>query len=354
MQILVNALLVVSLLVPAALRADTNGDKSSLVNWREAQPANHESELDRLNRALVQLAATARPAIVQIRVNGQDNNNQSQGSRGSGFFIDPEGYILTAQHVVDKAKEIEVRSADGQRLAAKLVVADSQLDLALLKIQSEKEMPVLALGDSERVRVGDLAAVFSYPFGRESSMNLGVISRAGRIYPDSAGYEFMQTDAGAYPGVSGAPLLNNQGHVVGMITMASERGNIGFATPVNLIKRMLPRLVRGEKLVWGWLGVQMADISLGQAKSLGLYPAKGVVVNSVLPGQPAARVGVQKQDVIVAVNDIQVDSPRDVTRLVGGLEAGRMVQLSILRKGKALRLTVPLGVKPESAKPREG
>ena len=347
------SLLLVSLFFPAALCGETKQDKSSLVNWREAQPSTSETELDRLNRAFVHLASESRPAIVQIRVNGAENN-QSQGSRGSGFFIDPEGYILTAQHVIDKAKEIEVRTAAGQRLAARLVVADSQLDLALLKIPSERDATVLALGDSDRIQVGDLAVVFSYPFGRESSMSLGIISRAGKTYPDSAAYDFIQTDAGAYPGVSGGPLLNSQGHVVGMITMASERGNLGFATPINVIKKILPRLVRGEKFAWGWLGVQMSDISLTQARSQGIYPAKGVVVSSVLPGQPAARVGVQRQDVILAVNDIAVDSPRDVARMVGGLEAGRLVQLLIMRKGKALHLTVPLGVKPESPKPREG
>ena len=346
-------LLLVSLCYPAALRAEAKLDKSSLVNWREAQPSTKETELDRLNRAFVQLATDSRPAIVQIRVSGPANS-QFQGSRGSGFFIDPEGYILTAQHVIDKAKEIEVRTAEGQRLAARLVVADSQLDLALLKVQSERDASVLSLGDSDRLHVGDLAVVFSYPFGRESSMSLGIISRAGKTYPDSAAFDFIQTDAGAYPGVSGGPLLNSQGHVVGMITMASERGNLGFATPINLIKKILPRLVRGEKFAWGWLGVQMSDISLTQARSLGIYPAKGVVVSSVLPGQPAARVGVQKQDVILAVDDTPVDSPRDVARMVGGLEAGRTVHLSIMRKGKAIRLTVPLGVKPESPKPREG
>ena len=353
MQYLIISLLLSSLFFPAPLRGETKLDKSSLVNWREAQPPTSDSKLDWLSRAFVELAQISRPAVVQIRVNGQDNS-PTQGSRGSGFFIDPDGYILTAQHVIDKAKEIEVRTADGQRLAARLVVADSQLDLALLKIQTDRDVPVLSLGNSEGIRVGDLAIVFSYPFGRESSMSLGIISRAGRTYPDSAGYDFVQTDAGAYPGVSGAPLLNSQGHVVGMITMASERGNLGFATPINLIKKILPRLAKGEKFAWGWLGVQMSDISLGQARSLGIYPAQGVVVSSVLPGQPAARVGVQKQDVIIAVNDTQVDSPRDVTRMVGGLEAGHTVQLSILRKGKPIRLTVPLGIKPESAKPREG
>ena len=345
--------LLLTLFNTTALRAESRHDNASLVNWREAPPLTTETELDRLNRAFVQLASQARPAIVQIRVTGPENS-QNQGSRGSGFFIDTEGYILTAQHVIDKAREIEVRTADGQRLAARSVVADSQLDLALLKVLTERDATVLPLGDSERIQVGDLAVVFSYPFGRESSMSLGIISRAGKTYPDSAAYDFIQTDAGAYPGVSGGPLLNSQGHVVGMITMASERGNLGFATPINLVKKILPRLVRGEKFAWGWLGVQMSDISLTQARSMGIYPAKGVVVSSVLPGQPAARVGVQKQDVILAVNDSPVDSPRDVARMVGGLEAGRMVELSIMRKGKSIRLTVPLGVKPESTKAREG
>jgi serine protease Do len=310
-----------------------------------------------LNRAFVQLANQARPAIVQIRTIGEDNKNssaQAHGSRGSGFIIDARGYVFTAQHVIDKAKEIEIRLADAQRLPARVIAADSQIDLAILKVESDKELPSLPLGDSDAIRVGDLAVVFGYPFGRESSMNLGIISRSGRTYPDSASFDFVQTDAGGYPGGSGGPLLNNKGHVIGMITMASERGNMGFATPINVIKRIAPRLASGEKLAWGWLGVQMSDISLEQARSLRIFPTKGVVVNSVLPGQPAARGGVQKQDVIVSVNDTQVESPRDVARLIGGLEAGRIVHLTILRKGKTVRLSVPLGAKPESTNAREG
>jgi S1-C subfamily serine protease len=185
-------------------------------------------------------------------------------------------------------------------------------------------------------------------------MNLGIISRSGKTYPDSASFDFIQTDAGGYPGGSGGPLLNNQGHVIGMITMASERGNMGFATPINVIKRIAPRVASGGKIAWGWLGVQMSDISLEQATSLGILPAKGVVVNSVLPGHPAARGGVQKQDVILSINSTEVDSPRDVARLIGGFEAGRVVQLTILRKGKTIQLSVPLGARPQSTDAREG
>jgi len=328
--------------------------------WRNAAPSETESELDRVSHAYARLAAEARPAIVQIRVVVQKDaqteakNPQRQGSRGSGFVIHPEGYILTAQHVIDKAEKIEVRLPDLQRVPAKLIGADTQADLALLKIQTEQELPVLPLGDSDTIRVGELAFIFGYPFGRESSMHLGIISRPGRTFRDSAGYEMIQTDAGAYSGGSGGPLLNAKGHVIGMITMASERGTIGFATPINVIKRMVPRLMTGQKLVWGFLGVQMAELSLDQAKRLGLSPVKGVLVNSVLPGQSAERGGIQSQDIILSVNDTRVDSPRDILRMIGGLEAGRVIHLTILRKGTTLQLSVPLGRKPESQKEVEG
>jgi serine protease Do len=178
-------------------------------------------------------------------------------------------------------------------------------------------------------------------------MSVGIISRPGRTYHDSASYEFIQTDAGAYPGGSGGPLLNSKGHVIGMITMASESGNMGFATPINVIKRIMPRLLNGEKFVWGWLGVRMAELSLEQAKSLGLSPVRGALVSSVPLGQPADRGGIRKQDIILSVNDAQVDSPRDVMRMIAGLEAGRVVKLTILRNGKTMQLSVPLGPKPE-------
>jgi serine protease Do len=346
-------------LLPVALQASELEAPSSPI-WRDAPQGDTESELDRVSRAYIRIANDTRPAVVQIRVVTQSDDKagaksqQPQGSRGSGFIIDPEGYILTAQHVVDNAKEIEVRLADLERIPAKLIAADAQVDLALLKIDAPRKLPVVLLGDSDGIKVGELAVVFGYPFGRESSMSLGIISRPGRTYQDSAGYDLIQTDAGAYAGGSGGPLLNAKGHVIGMITMASERGSMGFATPINAIKRIIPRLMAGQKLVWGWLGLQMAEVSLDQAKNLGLSPIKGVLVNSVLPGQPAERGGLRSQDIILSVNDTQVDSPRDVLRMIGGLEAGRVVKLTVLRKGHTFQLSVPLGKRPESQKQIEG
>ncbi|HEU4342304.1 MAG TPA: trypsin-like peptidase domain-containing protein [Candidatus Binatia bacterium] len=341
---------------PVTVRGNDSVELTSRI-WRDATTVEGESELDRLSRAYTRLATGVRPAIVQIRVTTlrppKPETPQNSGSRGSGFIVHPEGYILTAHHVIDKSQEIEVRLADGQRLQADIVAADAQIDLALLKVQSDRELPTLSLGNSDNISVGDVAVVFGYPFGRESSMNLGIISRAGRSYPDSASYEMIQTDAGAYPGGSGGPLLNGKGHVIGIITMAAERGNMGFATPINVIKRILPRLMSGERLVWGWLGVQMSEISLEQAKTLGLSPVKGVLVKSVLRGQSAELGGILSHDVILSVNDNQVHSPRDVLRMIGGLEAGRVVKVTILRQGKTLQLSVPLGTKPAPAKAQE-
>jgi serine protease Do len=326
--------------------------------WQDPPAGESESELDRLNRAFAQLASKVKPAILQIRVTRLEDDKPlgdagRAQSRGSGFIIDPRGYVLTAQHVIDKAKEVEVRLAQGERLPARIMAQDAHADLAILKVAASQPLPAVFLGDSDNNRVGDLAVVFGYPFGRESSMNLGVISRPGRSFPDSASYDFIQTDAGAYAGGSGGPLLNSRGHVIGMITMASERGNMGFATPINVIKRLIPRLMNGERLVWGWLGVQTTELSVGQAKTLGLPAVQGVLVNAVLRGHPAERGGLLKQDIILSVNDAQVDSPRDVRRLISGLEAGRIVRLTILRAGKTLQLSVSLGSKPESAQARD-
>ena len=352
---IILALSLLFLIAPWTSAENNIADKQSFT-WQDAKPGT-ETELDRLSQAFVQLADHSRPAIVQIRVTVQDGKGTSTqpfGSRGSGFIIDPAGYILTAHHVIDKAKAIEVRLPDSRRFAAQMVATDAQIDIAVLRVQVDAPLPIISMGDSDTIRVGNLAAVFGYPFGRESSMSLGIISRAGRSYRDSASFEYIQTDAGAYPGGSGGPLLNSSGQVIGIITMASERGNMGFATPINVIKRMLPRLASGEKFAWGWLGVQMSDLSLDHAKALGLHPVKGVVVSSVLPGQSAARGGLQKQDVILSVNENYVETPRDVARMVGGLEAGRVVHLTILRNGKPLQLSFPLGIRPESTKSREG
>jgi len=327
--------------------------------WREGG-GEADPDLERLSKAFVRLGETVRPAVVQVRASvkavadGDGESRRATNNRGSGFIIHSRGYILTAHHVVDGVREVEIRLADRQRLRGEVVAADPQVDLAIIKIHGDRELPVLALGDSDNLKVGELVGSLGYPFGTESSLSLGVISRRGRSQAVSMGFDLLQSDAGASPGGSGGPLVNMRGHVVGMITMASERGNIGFAVPVNAIKAMIPRLLNGERIVWGWLGVKVSEVTLELANALGLSPVRGVLVSSVLPGQPAEKEGVFAQDIILAVNGMRVDSPREVTRIIGGTEAGREVILTLFRKGETLDLTVRLGNKPKTTEGREG
>lgn len=328
--------------------------------WREGGGGDPAPELERLSQALIRLAEKVRPAVVQVRVSlleaaSEDGAvQQPTSSRGSGFIIHPQGYMLTAYHVVERAKEVEVRLADRRRLRAQIIASDPRVDVSLLKIERGGGLPVVALGDSEPLKVGEVVGVLGYPFGTESSLSLGIISRKGRRLGLSAGFDFLQTDAGASAGESGGPLVNTRGDVVGMITMASERGNMGFAVPIAVIKEMIPRLVRREKIVWGWLGVRVSELTLGMADSFGLSPARGVLVSAVLPGQPAERSGLLSRDVIVSVDGIPVDNPREVIRMIGGVESGREVKLTVFRRGQMVDLVVRLGTRPKTSQGREG
>jgi serine protease Do len=345
--------------VCASILAAEEGRVESGPMWREGG-GEADPDLERLSKAFVRLGEKVRPAVVQVRASVRavaDADGESRrptNNRGSGFIIHPRGYILTAHHVVDGAREVEIRLADRQRLRGEVVAMDPQVDLAIIKIHEEREFPVLALGDSDNLKVGELVGSLGYPFGADSSLSLGIISRRGRSQAVSMGFELLQSDAGASPGGSGGPLVNMKGHVVGMTTMASERGNIGFAVPVNTIKAMIPRLLNGERIVWGWLGVRVSEVTVEWANTFGLSPVRGVVVSSVLPGQPAEKGGIITQDVILAVDGIPVDSPREVIRIIGGTEAGREVTLTLFRKGETFHVAVRLGRKPKMSEGREG
>ena len=202
--------------------------------WLHGEAADVDPDIERLNRAFIRLGDKVRRAMVHIRV-------EPTKARGSGFIINPQGYILTAHHVVSDAKEIEIRLPNRQRLRGEIVATDVQVDLAVLKINGEGEFPVLALGDSDALMVGELVASLGYPFGLESSFHMGIVSRRGKRQNGSAAFDHIQVDSPVSSGESGGPLVNTKGHVVGMLTQASERGTIGFAVPINVIKTMIPR-----------------------------------------------------------------------------------------------------------------
>jgi serine protease Do len=329
------------LLVPETVRSQTHA------LWHQGDPNDGDPDLERLNQAFIRMAEKVRQAVVHVRV-------EPTKTRGSGFIISPQGYILTAQHVVNDAKEIEIRLANRQRVRGEIVAADAQIDFAIIKIRGEQEFPVLPLSDSDALKVGEFVGSLGYPFGLDSSLHVGIVSRRGKRQNTSAAFDHIQVDSPANSGESGGPLVNMKGHVVGMITQASEKGTIGFAVPINVIKVMIPRVMRGERIAWGWLGVKLSDLTLDTAEGLGVSPVRGVLVSSVLANQPADRAGVLSRDVILSVDDVAVDRPSEVLRVIKGTEVGDEVALTIFRKGETFVVPVKLDKKPATLDEHEG
>ncbi len=327
--------------------------------WREEQSVSPEPELVRLNAALTHLAERLKPALVQIRVQRPttEEPDPEEGPRralGSGFVIHPSGYIVTNAHVVERSSSVQVRLASGRRLTGTVIGRDRRVDLALLKVDVAEPLPVLPLGDSERLAVGELVLALGHPFGLEQTVSLGIVSRKGAPLQAAApGFDFIQTDAAVNPGNSGGPLVDMSGQVVGVNTMAARNGSIGFAIPINLIKSLLPQLLAKGTVEWGWLGVQIDEISEDNVRDYGLDAPRGVGIEGVLPGQPAAQAGIRAKDVILEVDGRTISSPRELQRVISITPVGTPVRVSLWRDGQPQELTVTVGRFPdEDAPPR--
>ncbi len=322
--------------------------------WTESQGASVPSELARLNELVHALAERLKPALVQVRVRRQSEpRSEEQGPQptpdeprrtsGSGFVIRQDGYIVTNAHVIDEASRIQVRLADGRRFDARLIGQDNRVDLALVKVEATG-LPVAALGDSNRLRVGEFVLALGHPFGLEQTVSFGIVSRKGAPLQVAApGFDFIQTDAAVNPGNSGGPLVNMAGEVVGVNSMAARNGSIGFAIPVNLVKGLLPQLAEKGKVEWGWLGVSISELDEDDAPKYGLKEPRGVLIRQVVAGQPADQGGVKADDVVLAVDGTQLEGPRDLQRIISSTPVGRTVTLKVLRAGKEQELSVIVG-----------
>ena len=260
--------LALSLVVPTVVSAQAQPAEPL---WKESLGAAAPPDIVRLNDFMHDLTERLKPPLVQIRVRraaeaqaeGQEqqpNAPDERRSQGSGFIIREDGYLVTNAHVVGDAERIQVRLIDGRRFEGKVVGLDERVDLALVKIDA-RGLPVAALGDSNRTRVGEFVLALGHPFGLEQTVSFGIVSRKGApIQVAAPGFEFIQTDAAVNPGNSGGPLVNMAGEVVGVNSMAAVNGTIGFAIPVNLVKALLPQLAEKGKVEWGWLGVSIAEV----------------------------------------------------------------------------------------------
>jgi serine protease Do len=283
------------------------------------------------------------------RMPGNGARREFKGA-GSGFIISADGYVVTNNHVVEKASEIEVVLQNGERYQATVKGLDPKTDLALLKVDTDESLPFVELGDSDTARVGEWVVAVGNPFGLDGTVTVGVVSARGRDINSGPYDDYLQIDAPINRGNSGGPLFNNRGQVIGVNSMIySPTGGsvgIGFAIPSNLVREIVAELETHGKVARGWLGVQIQPLTSEIAESLGLEDTRGALVAGIEPGSPAASAGVRPGDVIVGMNGEPLDEYKDLPRLVAAASAGSESTLQVIRQGETLDLAVEIGNMP--------
>jgi len=350
-----------------------------------------------LSAAFTQVAATLRPSVVRITVekgirpsgrgshgrrfqfqrpfgfpfgpfepfgpfgfdfgDPEDQPTPRQSGLGSGVIIDPQGYVLTNNHVIAGADKIKVELSDGRQFMAKVVGTDPKTDLALIKLEGATGLPAARLGNSDQLQVGELVVAIGNPYGLKETVTVGVVSAKGRdhlqggpVYED-----FIQTDATINPGNSGGPLVNLNGEVVGINTAIklAQFGytGIGFAIPSNMARHVAEQLRTTGRVRRAWLGVNIQNVTPDLAKGLGPNaPTAGALIAQVSPGSPAERAGLLPGDVVTSVDGRPVQASKDLQRLVLESRIGQTLQLSVWRKGMFLTIRATTGEMPEDGK----
>lgn len=334
--------------------------------------------LSKTGQAMAEVVAAVKPAVVNIsstktiktpgfqspffddpffrRFFGGESNpfgkprEYKQSGLGSGVIVDKDGYILTNNHVIKDADEIKVRLSDKREFRGKVVGTDPKTDLAVIKIESN-HLPVISLGDSEKLKVGETVIAIGNPFGLNQTVTSGIVSATGRANVGIADYEdFIQTDAAINPGNSGGALVNVRGELVGINTaIFSTSGGyqgIGFAIPSSMAKVVMDNLIKKGKVVRGWLGVSIQPITPDLAKQFEIKEEKGALVGDVVEDGPAEKAGIQRGDVIVEYDGKDMTDPSSLRNSVAATPPGKKVTLSIIRNGKKQKIDVTIAELP--------
>jgi serine protease Do len=266
-----------------------------------------------------------------------------QRSLGSGFIIDKDGYIITNNHVIERADQIKVRLADEREFSAEIIGRDPKTDLALIKIDSFRDLPSVTMGDSDALFIGDWVITIGNPFGLNHTVTAGIVSAKGRVIGAGPYDDFIQTDASINPGNSGGPLLNVRGEVVGINTAIVATGQgIGFAIPINIAKEIIVQLKEKRRVVRGWLGVAIQKMTPELARSFGIKEGKGALVGDVFAGSPADKANIKRGDVIIEFDGQKIDEMSDLPRLVANTPVGKTVTIKIIREGQEHTLTAKI------------
>ena len=290
---------------------------------------------------------------------GPQGRGQGRGI-GTGFIISADGYIVTNSHVIRNAQRIEVQLNEAEKFVEATVIGDDQVaDVALLKIETNKRLPFAEMGDSQKTEVGEWVAAFGNPLGQLFSVTQGIISAKHRNLQELGPVEFMQTDAAINRGNSGGPLVNTLGQVIGVNTAIAALGQgIGFAIPINEVKKIVAQLREHGRVLRGFIGVEMRAVDEQVQQSFGLSEAKGALVMNVTPRGPAQRAGVQNYDVFIRFNNRDIQGPGDLKSAVQMVTAGEAVTATVLRNGKPVQLRITVGELPQQAnnrrEPRSG
>ncbi len=280
---------------------------------------------------------------------GDGEPNEAK-SLGSGFIISPDGYLITNHHVIKDAEEVIVRLQDRREIVAKIVGSDKRSDIALLKLEA-KELPVVKLGSSEALKVGEWVLAIGSPFGFDHSATAGIVSAKGRSLPSDNYVPFIQTDVAINPGNSGGPLFNLNGEVIGVNSQIYSRTGgfmgLSFAIPIDVAMQVVDQLKAGGKVSRGWLGVQIQDVTRELAESFGMKRPQGALVARILPKSPAEAAGLRIGDIIEAFNGREIESSAALPPLVGATKIGEAAKLKVLREGKNLEIPVKIGMLPD-------
>ena len=340
-----------------AARAPNTSPSGTLVNFADV--------VERLNPAVVNIDATARGKESRRRGRGappeppdpfdgapdpggprSDRDSPHRGA-GTGFIIDADGSILTNNHVIDRAERITVKLSDGRSLRARLIGADPDTDIALIKIDGQSGLPVAPLGDSSSLRVGEWVCAIGNPLGYEHSVTVGVVSFLGRKLFDASLDNYIQTDAAINFGNSGGPLINAHGEVIGINAAISSRAsNIGFAVPINGATAILPQLRAHGRVARGYIGVALRDVDPDLRRSLELTVTHGALVQDVTAGSPGDRAGLRPYDIITALDGQPVANDDELIRDISARAPGSVAHVKLLRDGREQNVALKLAERP--------
>lgn len=303
-----------------------------------------------------ELARQLKPTVVNLQVAqalppGHPALEEPYGpedGQGSGVIIDSQGLILTNHHVVTRAQDIDVVLHDETRLPGRVIGSDASTDLALVQVETDRELPAARLGTSADLAVGDWVLAIGNPYGLEATVTVGVLSGTGRVLGAGPYDDFLQTDASINPGNSGGPLFDTKGEVVGINTAIIPGGSgLGFAIPIEMAREILPQLQSQGKVVRGFIGLGIQELSPRLREAFGVPPeVKGALVSSLMPGGPSERAGARLQDIVVEFDGKPVASHRALMRAVAGAKVGEESTLRVFREGRTVDLRVEIAERP--------